>query len=441
MTDLFDLPAQRELPDAVRDRARTRILTELRAEDRPRRLRAILPAAAAIVVFAGGVAVLKTVDNEPDGHTPPAQPTQTNVVSPDGLGAVSPEVLDHARSHQVPGDDDTRCKAQATHEPAGTPGPARWQPIVSTSVDDVDLVAYQTPAGPLFCEVTPDTVTLSDPARGHVATAKATFTTAMGSVAGVINAKYTWLYLRTAGPSRGLPGTPAVIEDGVFVAPNVLPAHPQPVMTGYVTPQPVGTGEAIAEAPGGNGGAALGTVTDRIVAPVDQSSPSGQLLLNCLAHDYTPVVVPSAWTPGVVATMDDHQTIQLGHYGDLLMACQIVDGTTDATVYDATDIGIAPPTVPENPYLASDWLYYDFRPGSGGTSGSDTATFVGVLKSDKVAKVALTLTGQPTATAIIQNGTFLVDMPVPINAIITTNVGTVTVSDAHNAVLAQLALP
>ena len=253
-----------------------------------------------------------------------------------GTGFISAHDTYHVTDNAAPPADDARCEAQANREPAGTPGPSQWHPILTATTHDVDVIAYRTQVGPVFCEVTPSTVTLSAPVRTTTASAVVTFRGALGSVAGVAGHEYRYLYAKARGDSTTKLGAQAVIEGGVFVVPDAMTTQSTVQLTGFTTPQPIGPGKTVGttELTGAT------TVTDRTVPPADQSSPGGQVLANCLAHDPTePIVVPSAWLPGASATLDAHESLQLGSFHGMLAACRITDGTVSLQqLSDAGDV-------------------------------------------------------------------------------------------------------
>lgn len=446
MIDLFDVPDQRELPDSVRQAARRRILAELRAQEHPRPMRAMVPisvAAAAVVVLAGGAVGVLAANHQPSGR--PTPPASTHPTTPDAgmVGYASPHQIYRVQDHTAPAGDDTRCKAQSGHEPAGTPGPARWQPILTARANDVSVIAYRTPAGPVFCEVTPATVTLSKPTTSG--SGVASFVTQFGSVAGVIDAKYPAVYVSAkGGPGKG--GQAAVVEDGVFVLPNIVPGQATVITSTSATRMSAGP------TPSNSRDASIGrpeqpavTVTDRTIPPVDQSSAAGQRLASCFAHaGGPPVVVPQAWTPGAFATLDDHETLQLGHYGNLLAECQTTNGSVSLNIDNGIDNGLNQPgTVPANPYVISGQLYYDFTRQPGGVYGSNTVAVMGVVTSTKVAKIQVSMTDEPTETATVQNGTFLLPGMWPPNNFPddpSVPKATLTVLDATGGVLARLTM-
>ena len=414
MTDLFDLPTRRELPDAVRDRARTTILAELDAADRPSALRTIGPlsisAAAVVAVLAAGFVGLVASDHGQGGRAIPASPSRT-VTPPRGVVPSAYQVRDHS----APAESNTRCKAQAGHEPAGTPEPAQWQPIATVSANGVDLIAYQTPAGDVFCEITPTTVTLSDPAAQRAPDGTPTFVTPMGSVAGPADAFISAIAVKSAGGS----GRQAVIVGDVFLLPNGFPTGP--VTTAVVASNQGANSASRPSYPGHTTGAALPTITDRTVAPADQTSPAGQRLAACLAHPSgAPVVVPQAWTPGASETLADGGVTQLGRYGDLLAVCGTSNGRTTLSV---VDLGAPHLPVSQNPDVLAGWA----------NDGSTTVTLAGVTTSAKVARVQVVRDGTVIATATVQNGTFVVP------ALPETGV-TLVAQDAGGATLATLPL-
>lgn len=412
MNDVFDLPPERELPAQTRLAVRNRIMAELRAPERPRSALLVpLSMAAAVVALAAVTAgLIASGHGRPanTAHPPVTRPAASTAQPPPGAESavyIPPAQLYSATFGKVRHELTSRCAAQDNGD---RPAAATWQPIASATANGVDLIAYHTPVGPLFCEVTPTTVTLSQVATGSGT--KVTFTTQFGSAAGVVDPKYRWLDLNPGGPD-GKGGGTALLRDGVFLIPNGIQVRPGPAtFRVFLTPQPRDYASMFAtQLP-----AVTPPVTDAPAPPADQGSPSAHLLDQCVTQGTdVPVINPAGWEPGVTLSLDSHETLQLGTQLGLLATCVLnseptaAERATEMTITNGTGTGNARVlgAVAANPYVISSQLFYDFDKG---TDASQTTAIVGLVESDRVTRVTLTQPGLPSITGIVHNGTFVV---------------------------------
>lgn len=288
----------------------------------------------------------------------------------------SPEDLYHARLNWASDEDIERC----THIGVDT---ASWQPLITVRRNGVRAIAFGTPAGPVFCELTPTTITLSQPGAPL-------FHTALGTWAG--SAPDVPL-LSLARPGREDTLRHPVVADGIFLLPNGFTDIGDGLQVGR---------RAIATLPP----QAIGTV-DRPRPPVDQTSPAGRRLAACIAAaDAPPAVDPDQWVPGAYAELTDTEQCQLGRYGNLLAYCMIGGNRgQELHVADLDFPSIAGTTI------AAAKAHYGFlrRPGHG--TSSDTVAVIGIVRDDRVASVTLTRPGAPEARAVLTDGTFILTGP------------------------------
>jgi hypothetical protein len=115
--------------------------------------------------------------------------------------------------------DVRRCAAAATR---AHPDPADWQPLLTAGRNGVRVIAFGSPDGVVFAELTPKRVTLSRPAVGASAgeAASVTFHTEFGTIAGVAAPEVGSLVVERPADRRPLGWT--LVADGVFVAPNAF---------------------------------------------------------------------------------------------------------------------------------------------------------------------------------------------------------------------------
>ncbi|HEX5120909.1 MAG TPA: hypothetical protein VFW65_37475 [Pseudonocardiaceae bacterium] len=437
MNDLFDLPPDRELPDATRDQARYDIVVGIRGERR--RSRALLPISIAVAAVAliGGAAGLVAVDHP--GSVPSAAPGASGAVSDQAASVVLPLHFATGTVSTPSADQLARCAAQNARQPAGRPDPAQWQPFFTAFARGINVIAFHTSSGPLFCELTPTMVTLSAPTNVVAgATAQPTFVTAFGTVAGVVEPGAGFHQLRVKTTDRtSEAGNPATEIGGVFIAANAVHV-PAPSLTITASDNPRSGGHQVVVPDAGR--LAVAPTQDRPLTPADQSSPAGRRLAECLANasggpaSGGPAVDRAAWVPGQSATLDDHETVQLGSDGDLLAVCTF--GTqqhpdVSLAVEDNTSVN---PYLAANPYLSVAEVAH--------AKTYDLIALAGLVKSADVATVTLSSSGKPTIMATVHNGTYVLSGS-GIKDYVTPNVdpkGAITVRSASGDVLATLSL-
>jgi hypothetical protein len=372
-------------------------------------------------------ALALVAEHHPDGHPRPAAFTldSAQLVLARRYGFASwPRLREHLRTVAVPPEpigtgvltvhdryrvragraaeaDVRRCALAAT---GAHPDPALWRPLLTAQHNGAVVLAFATPAGPLFGELTPTTVTLSTPDRVTTPAGRARllFHTASGTLAGVVPPEVTSLSVERPGDRWAREG--AVVADGIFVLPNAFTVDPTGLVlrvdgnrTGDIVPADALPGRSVG-------------VVDRPVPPADRDSPEGRRLGAAIAEaDVPPVVDPDGWMPGVYAELTGAEQVQLARYGNLLAWYHTGVGHQDERLF-VFDFTPRPGSVQEFTILgatiAATRMYYDFVDGASGT-----VAVTGLVNDDRVASITLRRKGKPDAEARIASGTFLMTGP------------------------------
>jgi hypothetical protein len=421
MNDLFDLPAERELPDSVRAEARRRVVANIGRSTRTLGWAPIAVAAAVVLLALGAVTYGVT-----SGHSEYTPASGGDEPFPSENKFVTPEQMYSVKDHQAP-PDASRC------------GPDGWQPILTASARGATVIVYRTIAGIRFCELTPTTVTLSAPVASGAAPGgvRATFVTQSGTVAGVLDPAFQAMQV---GPGDRQTGrTLAVVRDGIFVAPNDLPLGSAGLhVTLGGSPDVMGGQRSI---PASDVPSTVPATVDRRRPSADRKSSEGRRLADCFTRaDHSRVVDPANWQATDSATLDEHESAQLGRYDNLLAVCVFTGNQVYLKIDEETDSnGFRDLEVGANKYLFTTTVFYDFRTHPSGAGESDTVAVTGLVKSGAVASVSLSRPESPAVIATVHNGTFILPD-------IYLNEGTpeerdrtvMTVFDATGAVLALL---
>jgi hypothetical protein len=441
MSDPFDLPPERRLPEAVRVAARARIAAGLHAGGAPAWNSGVAPVAIAMAVAAlAAAAVGVTAVHHSWSSAPAASTPRGNGSALSGNRFITPEERYGVLEGQAPADLAGRCAAAARRE-----APEGWRPLLTAFARGASVIVYRTPAGPRFCELTPATVTLSAPLPNASAagTVRPTFTTAFGTVGGVIDPAFGKLMITAQDPSHIQ--TQAVVRDGIFVLPNEMPSHVGLALEPADSPKAQGRTVVI---PANLMPAPARPTADRPQPPGDRTSAAGRRLAECFRRaDGAPPVDPANWQPAATQALSDQESLQLGRYGDLLAVCRFDDPNAAEPVWlkvdDGTesdgyrDLEVAP-----NPFVATTTVFYGFQARADGSSTSDTVAVTGLTRSPEVATVRISRPTSPPVVATVRNGTFVLPG-------IHLNEGTyeqrqrteITVLDAAGTVLARLAMP
>jgi hypothetical protein len=442
MIDHLDLPPERELPEQVRAVARDRLLAGMR--DNPGRAsRTMVPLAiAATVIMLAAIAVGFTALSGVGAHVSAAsQYLKTDRELP-------PEDTDaayHVRHGTAPADLAGRCLAQAHRDPAGRPAPEQWQVLLTATYLDDTVIAYRTSAGAVFCEVTPTTVALSQPGAPATSTARPTFITSFGTVAGTIDPGYraAWVGQRLVGQLYAVDRDhyqSAVIEDGVFLLPDATTVSGNGLELG-VAPTQAAADMRTFTVPQGQLPAVVHPTTDDASAlpPANQQTPAGRRVTACLnGPNSIPVVAPGSWIPGAYLRLDENESVQVASLGakrNLLVVCtQRTGQPVDFFVFDQ-DGYYSVDTVDSNELITATEVPYNFQPLPAGGIGSQDGSIVGQVLSADVASVRMTWPGGPNLSAVMQAGTYVLPGYNVNDPSLRGGRPTITAIDAHGKVL------
>ncbi|MFT7839260.1 hypothetical protein Q5530_24210 [Saccharothrix sp. BKS2] len=258
--DIPGLPERRPIPPAVRARLRADFDRDTARSrwSRPAPSAAVVAAAAATVLVVGAVVVLRQTTDQPVPPAAAARPVD-------------------AEADRVALD---RCWTAVQRHGATDRYPHRsgWTPHFSAGGGALRVVAATAGGVPLFCQTTPTTATVSDPAAGALVSRE-------GVVAGTTTAPDGALPVRGSGPHGDFTVTGRA-AGRLFVA-----------LTGT---NPTGTSTTAGDAPV-SGPPGL-TTRDRPDGPEpDRASPAGRLLGECLRDASQPVLDPDSYQPGAHA--------------------------------------------------------------------------------------------------------------------------------------------
>ncbi|WP_033439965.1 hypothetical protein [Saccharothrix sp. NRRL B-16314] len=419
MTDL-DLPPDSPLPDGVRSAALTRLRAGLDAPP-PRHVPLKIAAIAVAVVTATGLAVQLTDRRDPTATTP-----STSAEIPE-LRHHDAAVFYDLRQGSAPDGAARRCHAQST----GLPPADRWTPIATASRHRVDLMAFETAAGIVFCENTPMSVTVSSPWTDPGALTVA-FSTATGSMAGFTgsDARSFTLAARAEEDERAIVARSGrlflmpdgFVADGVVAQPEVATSTELVQEFELTTPPPTAT------------------AVDRPVTPEDRGSAEGRRLGECLADQPQPVADPSAWRAGQAIALTATESVQLGHYQDLLLLCR-EDRTVAVYDFRRPDAAEWGRVLFTGATVRGVLMHYDFVPTTrDGTTfaTSGTQAVIAEVTDPRVATVTLVGPGRPDVTAEpVAGSVVLRDLasngvgPTPVRIIVRDASGTVLEEFTH----------
>lgn len=399
MPELDELPPRRPMPSDVRRAARYRLQSDLQHRSGKGTV-GMIGLALAVLAVPTVAAVVTT--NSPTGIAPSSGRTNGEV------RFMSPEEKFSARDG-VPQDAAQRCSA------AGGKEARQWLPLLTISARGDTVVAYRTAAGTRFCELTPQTVSLSAVApAAQTDTAKVTYVSALGTVAGVVDPTLNAVSVLDAQTPFPMTeqGDPAVVRDGVFILPNTFRSsvgHLRLWVGATATSEATTLSIEAAELP-----PAVTPRTDRPQAVADRSTAAGRSLAGCLASMPVPPVVDSdAWVAGAALTLNANENIVLGRYDDMLAVCVRVGapgapGAPSVIVDDGgQSSGYRDTEASPNPFFFTRTSFYGFRGTADGASSSDTVAISGLTKDPRVATVSISRPQREPVTAAVVNGTFI----------------------------------
>jgi len=293
--------------------------------------------------------------------------------------------------------DVRRCAAAATR---AHPDPAQWMPLLTVRHKGVKVIAFDSPAGVVFAELTSKRVTLSSPAGGAPSgeEVSVTFHSEFGTIAGVVAPDVTSLAVELPADRRPLGWS--LVADGVFVAPNAFLVGPAGLVL-RTNGSPRGEVVPVTALPPRSA-----AVADR---PAPAAEAAADLTAVLAAADAPPIVDPEQWRSGVHTDLTPTERVRLGSYGKLLVWHRTGqrEGAEDPFVFD-----FAPQQGPIQDFavvgksIAFTRMYYDFVDGRSGT-----IAVVGLVDDADVASVVLRRDNMPDLPARIAGGTFVIAGP------------------------------
>ena len=315
-------------------------------------------------------------------------------------GSRTVENLYRLRTGWADASDVRRCAAAATR---AHPDPAQWLPLLTARYNGVKVIAFDSPAGALFAELTPKRVTLSPP--GGTAPAgegvSVTFLSEYGTIAGVVGPDVAGLAVEPVADRRPLGW--ALVAGGVFVAPNAFLVGP----TGLVlrtNGSPRGAVVPVTALPPRSA-----AVVDRPAPAAEAAEAAADLTAVLATADAPPIVDPEQWRPGVHTELTPTEQLRLGRYGRLLVWHRTGEreGAEDPFVFDFTpQLGPVRDFAVVGRGMAFTRMYYDFVDGASGT-----VAVVGLVDDTDIASVVLRRANLPDLPARIAGGTFLIAGP------------------------------
>ncbi|RKT54595.1 hypothetical protein [Saccharothrix australiensis] len=410
MPDL-DLPPRRSLPDGVRDTALLRLRAGFDEDRRPRHLP--LKAAAVLAVVATATTLVVQAANRPAVSPGRSGPEVAELPLP-----IAAEHYD-LREGTAPEGAAQRCHAGSS----GLPPVERWDAIATASLFRVDLMAFKTPAGTVFCETTPASVTVSAP-QADPGSLTLSFRTATGSMAGFGGTDPRPFVLRDRADESGREAL-AARSGRVFLTP-----------AGFVA-EAVG---AQPEVPGGEPGRRTElippppstAVVDRPATAHERVSVEGRRLGECLAGSATPVPDPAAWRAGLSARLTATDSVQLGHYRGLLLVCH-ENGSVSISDLDRVDAEERAGSVWVGDTLRAVRVSYGFVEDS---PSPTSVALIAEVTDPRVATVTAAVAGRLDVTAKPVTGSAVITGLRPDGAGPTEV--TLTARDATGAVLEEL---
>ncbi|PRY44959.1 hypothetical protein [Umezawaea tangerina] len=307
----IDIPPRRALPADLREHLRAEF--EQGVDERPRRpVRVpVVAAAAAVVLLAGTVFVLRQM---PDAETPAAVPP-----------AFDPVTVNIALD---------RCWNAVRDGGAADrfPDRSRWTPSFSVGDAQLGVVAARADGRPFFCQTTPTTATVSDPAAAPDTGVAAVLASREGVVAGVLDAGRDALSLEGKGV-HGSAAVTAVVGDRMFVA-----------LTGI---NPTGTtftsGDKAVDQPLAAPPPPAAAVRDHPDGPApDRASETGRMLGDCLSRSANPVLDPDSYQP-VLTIAHPGGTLVIGRTASTLAACGPKGAVVRTTIAPLVESGAVMP--------------------------------------------------------------------------------------------------
>lgn len=409
------LPEHRRLPDDVRLRARRRLSEGM--SPAPRTGRAVLIAAAAIGVVAGGAAFAgQVLTPRPAEIAAPPHPHNGELTGKDHVA------VNHVERGTVAPDVLARCTAAApSHPPV-----AEWTPLATSRKDGTVLTAFRAPSGTFFCATTATSTTVSAPEAAAAPDGprgvRVLFTAPSGAMAGLVSPDVAYLTLSRIADSSWNSTTPAVV-DGLFLAPS-----------GFVGAETGtralvnGEQQVLPEVPG-----PAAAVVDRPLPPAGRGTADAAKFGECLRDRPVPDADQFEHTLTVPLGAD---TARVGRFGDLLLYCLDTPAAPlHGSVYDLDDLDEI-----RGGTIAAMAAFHNFlstrSPEGVDHGGSGAYAAIGLVTDERVASITYTRPGAQDVQATLADGTFVLAAP-----LIDRHPGAaVVVRDAAGAVLETITL-
>jgi hypothetical protein len=218
----------------------------------------------------------------------------------------------------------------------------------------------------------------------------------------------------------------AYLRDGLFVAPNAVPASTSTVEVWGAGPHQ------------------LVPLPPQSPARVDRQLPPGRLdevTRVCLTDQQgPPVVAVDAWQSGAAWTSRSGDQVRTARLGQLLASCTISDEGVLTTVEDGRTLSPGLEVSP-NPLVFTATRFVDFQ-WEDGASRSGTVAVTGLALDSRVASVELTRPISPPVRADVVSGTFVLpDIDLNEGTEEAKEASSLSVRDTHGKVLATLSLP
>jgi hypothetical protein len=378
--DGFDMPPMRDVPPAVAHRVENRVFEDLPGGTRRTTTRWIGAAAAAAAIVVASISAVHLAGGSSTANTNAAGQSEQAGSGPQTL------TLDTAKAAS----SLDRCQ-QAVRGDDRFPARSLWQPVFQVNGSGTTVTAARVSGKPVFCEVTPATVTISVPGAvpSYAAGSRtgALLVTSAGTVAGVLDPSWQSARISITSPDKDSYGGPVLNRDGLFVF--ISPLH---AAGAGITVVNAGSSGAVPQPLPTPSSSAI-TVNDSGMPAGDRSSPQGKTLGYCLDHAESSVVDGDTWNAGAVVQTGGERLIMAVNPSGVA-ACLQEEGRTQFMAHVA---GL--PSATSRPTLA------DVAPAL-----ADQPLLAGTLP-DTANRMDLVLADGTTVEADVAKGTFAVLLP------------------------------
>lgn len=377
--DEFGIPPMRDVPPAVAYRVEQRVFEDLPGGARRTTIRWIGAAAVAAVIV---VASISAVDLAGGSGT-----AGTNAAGQSEQADGGAQTLDIAKATS----DLDRCQ-QAVRADNRFPARSLWQPIFQVDGSGSTVTAARVSGKPVFCEITPATITISVPGAvpGYAAGSRTgtLLVTSAGTIAGVLDPAWQSARISVTSPDEDSYSGPVSNRDGLFVF--VSPLH---AAGAGITVVNAGSSGAVPQPLPPPSSSAI-TVDDSGMPAGDRSSPRGEALGDCLDHAESNVVDGDTWNAGAMVQVGGERLIMAVNPSGI-GACLQQTGRTQFM----THVAGLPSAASSRPTLA------DVAPAL-----ADQPLLAGTVPR-AATRMELLLDGGTTVAADVANGTFTALLP------------------------------